>query len=226
MEGLATANALALGGDLSCALRDGRVFCWGSDRGSLLQAMAGDTSIRKCASWSCRGVAAAVGDLATVRRVSVRGTGEGDTPHLACAVHAAGAVTCWGRRGLLGRGDPLDPNGLSDAPGPVIEGLAAQEVQVGEGFACALTTAGGVACWGAVQGCRAGRPGAEGEVAPRPVPLALSGVRALAVGARHACALVGDAEVWCWGDGAQGQLGHGALAAPAGCAPVRAELAP
>lgn len=36
----------------------------------------------------------------------------------------------------------------------------------------------------------------------------LSGVRQVAVGARHTCALTGNDDVFCWGDNADGQLGQ------------------
>lgn len=44
------------------------------------------------------------------------------------------------------------------------------------------------------------------DVQPDAKPTGLNGVRAIAAGARHTCAIVNLGEVFCWGDNAQGQL--------------------
>jgi alpha-tubulin suppressor-like RCC1 family protein len=44
------------------------------------------------------------------------------------------------------------------------------------------------------------------DVQPDVKPNGFNGVRAIAAGARHTCAIVNAGEVYCWGDNAQGQL--------------------
>src|SRR5438874_2529521 len=72
----------------------------------------------------------------------------------ACAVTTAGAVMCWGWNGYgqLGR-----PGITSSAVPVVVRGLArgVAAISAGDLHTCALTTAGGVECWGS---------GASGEL--------------------------------------------------------------
>lgn len=81
-------------------------------------------------------------------------------------------------------------------------------------LACAVLADGGVACWGCAD-CWSDDPPPlglpKGPVASIPfVVPGVSGVREIAVGRRHICALHGDGAVRCWGDDAEGQLGPAA----------------
>jgi cysteine-rich repeat protein len=91
-------------------------------------------------------------------------------------------------------------------------------IRVGESFACALSNAGTVKCWGMNQRAQLGigstmhrgdQPDELGEALPF-VELG-TGRRAVAIdaGFRHACALLDDGSVKCWGDGRTGALGQG-----------------
>ncbi len=78
---------------------------------------------------------------------------------------------------------------------------------------CARLDDGTVRCWGNNNGGRLGISG--GGHLPVPVVhpgLAAGSVRALAIGDSHACALMLEGTVRCWGAGAQGQLGNGGTA--------------
>ncbi len=91
---------------------------------------------------------------------------------------------------------------------------------------CVLTAAGGVRCAALRPRCRlrdapypwdSGPPCAPpGAVAPPlwpvPVPGLESGVHSLALGSRHACALMDAGTVRCWGANESGQLGDGSEA--------------
>ena len=75
--------------------------------------------------------------------------------------------------------------------------------------ACALTSAGGVQCWGDNSQGQLG----DGTTTPRESPVAVSGltagVVAVGVGAWHTCALLASGVVECWGANVDGELGSG-----------------
>jgi alpha-tubulin suppressor-like RCC1 family protein len=127
-----------------------------------------------------------------------------------CALTTAGGVQCWGYGlwGQLGNGDvgiwsptPLAVSGLSS-------GVAA--IDTGYGHTCALTSAGGVLCWGASSNGQLG----NGATADSGVPVAVaglsSGATAIATGDNHTCALTSAGSVLCWGSITRGQLGNDA----------------
>jgi alpha-tubulin suppressor-like RCC1 family protein len=118
-----------------------------------------------------------------------------------------GTVECWGWNlyGQLGNGT------TTDSPTPVVvpnlSGVAA--VSAGYGPFCALLAGGTVECWGDNAYGELGN-GSTTAFATTPVALAnLSGVTAISAGLFHACALLSNGTVACWGDDAYGQLGDG-----------------
>jgi len=124
-----------------------------------------------------------------------------------CAVTTAGAVSCWGRgpNGQLGNGT------LSDSPVPVkVVGLGSRAVVVsaGRSHSCAVTSAGGVRCWGG-SGRALGAGAAAGSALPMEVAGLGSGAVAVAAGGSHSCARSSAGAVRCWGDNHNGGLGNG-----------------
>ncbi len=126
-----------------------------------------------------------------------------------CAVLASGALKCWGLNlnGLIGDGTTTD--GLTPVQ---VTGLSSgvASVSVGNSHVCALTTAGGVQCWGN------GNYGQLGDnsnsstqrLAPVQVTGLTSGVAAISAGAEFTCALLTTGAVQCWGRGDLGQVGN------------------
>jgi alpha-tubulin suppressor-like RCC1 family protein len=178
--GLAGIAAIATGTDHSCALTSaGVVGCWGRNLyGALGNGTLDDAFIP---------VDVAVGTPAIVIRAG---------GHASCAVSWNGAVKCWGQLG-----DALPQP--TDVPGL---GSGVVDVALGNGFACALTSAGGVKCWG---GNHAGQLG-NGSTMPSATPVDVVGlasnVVAINAGDGHACAILGDGAVRCWGANHSGQV--------------------
>ena len=75
---------------------------------------------------------------------------------------------------------------------------------MGGSTACALTSSGGVECWGSQLGSAYG----TFRSVPEPVAGLESGVTAISVGTFSACALTASGAVQCWGDNTSGLLGN------------------
>lgn len=123
-----------------------------------------------------------------------------------CAVTGPnGAAKCWGRndQGELGTGSTvstLSPIGVSGLSSKVAA------VSAGGGRSCAVTTSGGLKCWGESPG-----NGTSSSLTPVSVTGLGSGVRSVSVGGTFSCALTTAGGVRCWGSGSLGQLGDGSL---------------
>ena len=126
---------------------------------------------------------------------------------------SSGLVTATRPCRLRGVGQLLGGLGLlllALAPwSPALAGPGAQQVVGGEGHTCALTSTGGVWCWGANDSGQLG----DGSNTLRNTPVAVAGldpgVNVLAAGSFHTCAAAGSGTAWCWGRNDFGQLGDG-----------------
>ncbi len=123
-----------------------------------------------------------------------------------CALTLAGSVKCWGANdgGQLGNGSFAE----SDTPVGVV-GLSSGVVGLAAGghFACALTSEGGVKCWGWNDFGQLGNNTNTTSNVPVDVIGLAGGIVELAAGRHHACALTSAGGVKCWGSNELGQLG-------------------
>jgi alpha-tubulin suppressor-like RCC1 family protein len=174
-------TALSRSEKTACAVKSGALLCWGSNAlGRLGNGQTANSSVPVPVSGMGSGVTG----------VSVGGT-------VVCAVKDGGAF-CWG--GFPGYGELGNntPDG-SSTPVPV-QGLTSNVSAVSAGFtfACALTKAGSVSCWGS------GTTGAlgNGDLAVLPFPVQVlgltSGVSAISAGVSSASAITTEGVV-TWG---------------------------
>ncbi len=127
-----------------------------------------------------------------------------------CAVMDGGGVKCWGHNyyGQLGK---VTENSWIATP-VVVTGLSSgvKAVAAGGYFTCALTDAGAVKCWGINSSGELGNGAAAADShVPVDVSGLQSGVTAISAGHSHACALLTDGRVYCWGGNYAGEIGDG-----------------
>ena len=124
-----------------------------------------------------------------------------------CALTGARGLKCWGSNywGALGDGTTTDRHTPVAVPG-LSTGVAAMDG--GWGHTCALTSGGGVKCWGEGSYGQLGNGSTTDQLVPVSVSGLASGVTAISVGGWHACALTSGG-VKCWGTNSNGRLGDG-----------------
>ena len=174
----------------------GQVFCWGTN----LAGQLGDSTTMN------RTVPVRAGEIADAVAVSTSSSAT-------CALRETGEVSCWGAGQALGVG-------RTDAeaePSPqVVVGLTDAIELDGASFGATTCAIRGperrVACWGWDIAALAETGDVSSSLAPLPVDVpGLRGVADLAVGGFHACAVLEDGSVSCWGDNDYGQLGDGTM---------------
>lgn len=211
--------SLSAGGAHTCALLNSGVKCFGRNS---LGAPTGQYSYDRGLEATDMGDAWPTVNLGTGRTVKALATGG----YHACAILDNDSVKCWGANtsGNLGLGDTNHRSAgaaeLGNALGSVSlgTGRTAKAITAGGGFSCAVLDDGSVKCWGSNTygalglGDVSHRGDAAGEMGNSLPAVNLGTGRtatAIAAGVGHACAILDDGTLKCWGLNNFGQLGLG-----------------
>ena len=208
-------RSIAAGAHFTCGLAiDGTAWCWGANFSGNL----GD------------------GTQEPVRTTPVEVAGDHSFVALAaggshaCGIDDEGAAWCWGARtaGQVGDGVAGGESEPAWAPVAVSGELTFRAIVAGESHTCALTDDGAVWCWGLNESGQLGTdesqecPGFFGAFACSPTPVFVTaGLRALAAGGNHSCAITIQFHTFCWGQNLSGQLGTGSYEPESAAVPVR-----
>jgi alpha-tubulin suppressor-like RCC1 family protein len=211
---LPAASSISLGARHACALlRNGGVRCWGDDSANQLGTAENLELWEPSPPFQLPGGIAAQQVEAGNKHTCARSTST-PTPTLAC----------WGNNshGQLGNGS-LDSVDSPTLTSPLPTGTAAIGLAAGESFTCARITGSAVTCWGSDQYGKLGNGSSTSNVLSPPpaVTLPAPGTASrLATGDDHACVVLTDGNVSCWGDDYYGQLGNGAAAGSVAAPPA------
>jgi cysteine-rich repeat protein len=203
-----TAREVVAGYHHTCAvLDDGSVKCWGGNWKGFLGT--GDTNGRSAPPANPVDLGLdADGQPYTAKSVAV---GQEST----CALLHDDSVKCWGdnRAGQLGLGDQTDRFAPSDRVLFNGEVLRARALATGPWRTCAQLFSGEVTCWGDNGAGQLGIESPQGAAFAPAQPVRFDRYarvfQLFGMNAPHACALLDNGDLKCWGDGGSGQLGLG-----------------
>jgi alpha-tubulin suppressor-like RCC1 family protein len=200
VPGLTNVTAIAAGANFSLALlSNGTVMAWGGN----LSGQLGDGNYEESE------LPVQVKGLPAITAIAAGG-------EHALALQANGKVAAWGagERGQLGDNNTNN----SDVPVAVQNLTGVVGVAAGVQHSLAVLSSGKVEAWGGDEYGQLGSSTvAENEEGERmtELPVAVEGVSgatAVAAGARHSLALLGNGTVMAWGEDKAGELGTGTIA--------------
>lgn len=133
-----------------------------------------------------------------------------------CGVVEGGEMYCWGANDLAQLGTGAAGPGQW-TPARVDSNVMFADVSAGYNHSCATSVSGTAYCWGENGYGEMGAgwqhvPGVPAELQPRPVTIWGSLLwTQVTAGRFYSCGLLDNAELMCWGRGANGQLGNSEL---------------
>jgi alpha-tubulin suppressor-like RCC1 family protein len=189
----ATWTAVSAGSQTTCAIGDGKLYCWGlNSRGQV-----GDGTMADRGSPTL--VTGGIDDWSSVAVVMQH----------TCAISFSRGVYCWGDNpyGQAGAGTnpQLTPTQISDGAGPML----ASSVAVSLDSACASKFDGTLVCWGNNGAGELGEAQMGQPQTSVPVSATTSTGWTQLQGARHYFCGVRSGETVCWGASRFGGLGNG-----------------
>ena len=192
VPGITTWTAVSAGIDTTCAIGDGRLYCWGRNEAGQLGDGAG-------ARTDLGAPTEVIGARTDWIAIATNGK------HT-CGVTQSEGVLCWGH---LDSGD-LGPTGTTDELVPVVAlGPPAKLVAVTQQATCATKGDDSLWCWGEERNGELGEAYTDTMSTAEPHPATLTGGwTRLVAGASSLCGLAGT-DAYCWGTAQSGGLGAG-----------------
>ncbi len=213
-----TAKKISFLANYGCAiLDDDSIKCWGGMNGNDYNNLGND-------SLKQHGYGKQMEQLTPINfnsSVTIKEIIAGKFSAHTCAIFSDHSLKCWGENGngQLGleskaqQGD--DPSEIENLPAVFLgDGRTVQKVSLGSQFTCALLDDGSVKCWGL------GNYGQLGQENTSQIGISLDQMKNLqpiklgqkamdiSAGSAHACAVLEDRSLKCWGYNSSGQLGY------------------
>lgn len=200
------ATALGFGHYDVGLLTNGQVTVYGDYDDSNIDGVYGDGTVT-----STPGQCSVVPGITGATAIAAYGDDYNPRPSHLCAIVPNGSLQCWGHNyyGEVGngvnQGDPVPtPTTI-----PMPNGEAVVSVAAGALFTCAVVASGKVYCWGWNENGQLGLPNIQNTPQPTLAVVQISNAVAVTARQEHACALLSDQTVKCWGSNEFGQLGDG-----------------
>ena len=196
---------ISVGGNSSCVrFAGGRIKCWGENVYG--QLGYGDYNHRGDSS-NEMGASLPFVDLGVGRTAVQTASGEDHT----CAILDNGSLKCWGKNGNGQLG-----GGTSDRTQPPLSGVylgmdrTAIQVDTEGNYTCAILDNGSLVCWGENNYGQLGNGSTDDSSSPITVNLGQGRTASqVTTSFGHACAILDNASLKCWGANILGQLGDG-----------------
>jgi prepilin-type N-terminal cleavage/methylation domain-containing protein len=200
-----TIVSIAVGQYHTCVLAsDDQVYCWGYNvNGQLGNNTFTQSPVPVAVNTS------GVFSGKTIKAISSRGS---DT----CAIASDNQAYCWGSNGY----GQLGNNSVSDSSVPVavvnsgvLSGKTIASISTGQYHSCVIASDSQAYCWGynAINGALGNNSYVNSSV---PVAVTTSGVlsgktiSSISTGYNHSCVVASDNQIYCWGNGVDGELGN------------------
>lgn len=194
---------IASGSEHSCAVANGKAYCWGNNyRGQLGDGTTDDSLVPVAVATSGTPLEGKTVTAITAHHIHT------------CAI-ADGEAYCWGFNGAGQLGDGTTTKSsvpVAVKTSGVLQGKTLSSISAGTAHTCAVAD-GAAYCWGynGLEG-RLGN-GSLVTISEEPVAVDMSGAlsgtaTSISAGYTHSCAIA-DEGLACWGENSLGQLGDG-----------------
>lgn len=200
--GVSSFNQVSTAANNSCAIANtGKVYCWGD-------GTSGQIGNGTDASTNLPTQITMPDGVNSFSTVATTGTNT-----FSCALANTGNIYCWGNgtTGQIGNGASSNVNIPTATTMP--SGVTSfSSVATGTNFSCALANTGNVYCWGTGDSGQIGNDASSNVNVPTAVtmPSGVTSFRSIASGVQTNCAIANTGTVYCWGFGANGEIGNGA----------------